>query len=242
MASIPSKDSLKNIFFDEKAALKFLQDEKKIKKEMDCSACKSLTTFRKAKLLFRCTKKSCGKSISAKNKTFFAGQCFPLRKILHMAYLWLWKNPVNSIKGQCEVSSATVCSFLGYFRLHVVDALETEECVIGGEDIVVELSETKMDKRKYNKRHLVNEVWVVGGVEKTEERSVFAVSLEKRDSETLLDVIKKHIKPGSIIHTDRWRGYEGIKEKLGFKYYTVNHSVSFKDSETGIHTNTIEGT
>ncbi|CEF59263.1 Hypothetical protein SRAE_X000101400 [Strongyloides ratti] len=84
-----------------------------------------------------------------------------------MVYLWLWKNPSNSIKSQCEVSSATVCSFLDYFRQHVVDALETEEYVIGGEGIVVEIDETKMGKRKYNREHPVDEVWVIDGVEKT---------------------------------------------------------------------------
>ncbi|CEF59298.1 Transposase, ISXO2-like domain-containing protein [Strongyloides ratti] len=179
MALIPPMDSLNNIFFDEEAALKFLQDEKIIRKEIECSACGSSTTFRRAKLLFRCTKKSCRKSISAKNETFFAGQCLSLGEILHMAYLWLWKNPVNSIKG---------------------------------------------------------------GVEKTAERRVFAVPVEKRDSETLLEVIKKHVKPGSIIHTDFWQGYERIEDILRFKHYTVNHGVNFKDPETGVHTNTIEGT
>ncbi|CEF60065.1 Transposase, ISXO2-like domain-containing protein [Strongyloides ratti] len=89
---------------------------------------------------------------------------------------------------------------------------------------------------------LETEECVIGSVEKTEERRVSAVPVEKRDSETLLDVIKKHVKLGSIIHTDFWRGYERIEKKLGFKHCTVNHSVSFKDPDTGIHTNTIERT
>ncbi|CEF67761.1 Transposase, ISXO2-like domain-containing protein [Strongyloides ratti] len=242
MASIPVMASLSNIFFNEEAALRYLQDERIIKREMECPECGGATTFQRAKLLFKCTKKSCRKSVSAKNGTFFGGQRLPFGKILHMAYLWLCRTPVTSIKDQCGHSSATVCSFMGYFRQLVADALDTEDCVIGGEGIVVEIDETKMGKRKYHRGHPVDGVWVVGGVEKTEERRVFAVPVEKRDSETLLDVIKKHVKPGSIIHTDLWRGYEGIEEKLGFKHCTVNHSVSFKDPETGIHTNTIEGT
>ncbi|CEF61530.1 Transposase, ISXO2-like domain-containing protein [Strongyloides ratti] len=72
-----------------------------------------------------------------------------------------------------------------------------------------------MGKRKYNSGTCVDKVWVVGGVERTEERRVFAVPVEKRDSETLLDVIKKHVAPGSIIHTDLWRGYNGIEKQLG---------------------------
>ncbi|CEF59667.1 Transposase, ISXO2-like domain-containing protein [Strongyloides ratti] len=124
---------------------------------MDCNVCGGPTSFQKGKLLFKRTKKSCRKTVSAKNKTFFGSQRLLFDEILHMGYLWL-------------------CS-----------------------------------------------------VEKTEKRRVSAVPVEKRDSETLLDVIKKHVKPGSIIHTDFWRGYERIEKKLGFKHCTVNHS---KERET----------
>ncbi|CEF61372.1 Transposase, ISXO2-like domain-containing protein [Strongyloides ratti] len=75
-----------------------------------------------------------------------------------------------------------------------------------------------------------------------EKLRVFAVPVKKRGSETLLEVIKKHVVPGLIIHSDLWRGYNGIEDILGFKHYTVNHSVNFKDPETGIHTNSIERT
>ncbi|CEF61512.1 Aspartic peptidase domain-containing protein [Strongyloides ratti] len=85
-----------------------------------------------------------------------------------------------------------------YLRQLVTDALDTEECVNGGESIVVEIHETKMGKRKNNRGHLVDGVWVVGGVEKTTERSVFAFPVEKQNSETLLEVIKKHVKPGFL--------------------------------------------
>ncbi|CEF59896.1 Transposase, ISXO2-like domain-containing protein [Strongyloides ratti] len=242
MASIPPMISLINIFFDEETALKFLQNEKIIKKEMECPACGSPTSFQRAKLLFKSTQISCRKAVNAKNGTFFADQRLSFGKILHMAYLWLLKTPVPLIIGQCEVNSTTVCSFLSYFRQLVTDALETEECVVGGEGIVVEIDETKMGKQKYNRGHPEDGVWVVGGVEKTKEKRVFFVPVEKRDSDTFLDVIKKHVAPGFIIHTDLWEGYNEIEKKLGFKHYTVNHSVSFKGPKTGIHTNTIKGT
>ncbi|CEF59297.1 Hypothetical protein SRAE_X000104800 [Strongyloides ratti] len=118
---------------------------------MECPECGEPTTFQRAKLLFKCTKRSCRKAVSAKNGTFFAGHRVSFSEILHMAYLWLWKTSVISIKDQCEVSKTTACSFLGYFRQLVADALETGECVIGGEGIVMEIDGTKMSKRKYNK-------------------------------------------------------------------------------------------
>ena len=64
--------------------------------------------------------------------------------------------------------------------------------------------------------------------------------MENRDSETLLSIIKKHVKKGSIVYSDCWKGYYKLKE-IGFEHYTVNHSDHFKDPLTGVNTNTIEG-
>ncbi|CEF61510.1 Transposase, ISXO2-like domain-containing protein [Strongyloides ratti] len=182
---------------------------------MNCKKCGCPMKLLKAKLLFKCGKKNCRKSVAARKGTFFAADHLSLGEILHIGYLWLLKTSATSIMVQCELSSKTVSSFLVYFRQLVADALDEVDCVVGEKGIIVEIDETKMGKRKYNWGHCVDKVWVVGGVERTEERRVFAVPVEKRDSETLLDVIKKHVAPGSIIHTDLWRGYNGIEKQLG---------------------------
>lgn len=74
--------------------------------------------------------------------------------------------------------------------------------------IVVEVDESKFGKRKYHRGHRVEGVWVVGGVERTEERKMFLVSVPDRCKDTLHLILKNFIKPGSIIHTDMWKGYE----------------------------------
>src|SRR5437762_526572 len=81
--------------------------------------------------------------------------------------------------------------------------------------------------------HRVEDVWVVGGVERTAERRVFLVAVENRGAETMRDVISRHVKGGSIIYTDMWRGYNGIDEGDGYEHHTVNHSIHFRERETG---------
>jgi transposase-like protein len=106
----------------------------------------------------------------------------------------------------------------------------------------VQIDESKFGKRKYNRGHRVEGVWVVGGVEKTRERKVFLATVPKRDADTLEMLIKAYVKPGSIITTDCWRGYNGLSglENQDYEHISVNHQLHYVDAD-GNNTNTIEG-
>jgi hypothetical protein len=128
-----------------------------------------------------------------------------------------------------------------HFRGLVTTTLEEVDQIIGGDEIIVEIDETKLGKRKYNRGHLVGGVWIVAGIEKTPQRKVFLVEVQDRSAETLLEIIRTDVLPGSEVHTDLFRGYSGISRELGLVHKTVNHSIHFTDPETGVNTNTIEG-
>jgi transposase-like protein len=86
--------------------------------------------------------------------------------------------------------------------------------VIGGQGVVVEVDESKFGKRKYHRGHHVEGVWVIGGVERTNERLIFAEVVDRRDAQTLIDVISRHVAEGSIVYTDMWRGYAQLEDLL----------------------------
>ena len=84
-------------------------------------------------------------------------------------------------------------------------------------------------------------VWVVGGVERTPERRCFLATVPNRTAETLTNLLTAYIAPGSIIHTDCWKGYNQLEnQEEDYIHRTVNYSVEFLSSD-GVHTNTIEG-
>ena len=109
---------------------------------------------------------------------------------------------------------------------------------IGGEDVVVQIGESNICKRKYHRgRVLENQnVWIVGGID--ENNNMFQVMTEVRNQETLESIITEYVARGSIIWTDKWAGYNSL-ESLGYKHESVNHSIQFKTAD-GIHTNKIE--
>ena len=64
-----------------------------------------------------------------------------------------------------------------------------------------------------------------------------------RDAATLLPIIRAHIAPGSIVHSDEWRAYSRVASIPAVaSHSTVNHSIAitFVDSTTGTHTQHIE--
>lgn len=56
-----------------------------------------------------------------------------------------------------------------------------------------------------------------------------------------MDIIRQNVVPGSIVHTDGWRAYEGLEnlEGMNYTHRVVNHSVEFV-VEDGTHTKRIE--
>ena len=85
---------------------------------------------------------------------------------------------------------------------------------------------------------MVEGQWVFGGIEE-DSRKCFIVPVDNRTEETLLNLIKKWIKPGTLIVSDCWKGYINL-QKHGYEHRTVNHSKEFVN-ELGFHTNKIGG-
>lgn len=162
--------------------------------------------------------------------------------ILHLGYFWLCGATSSMTEMYLGLHDKTIASYYTYFRELVADSLNAQDFQIGGQNIVVQIDESKFGLRKYNRGHRVEGVWIFGGVEITQERKVFLVPVPDRNQNTLLQLIERHILPGSIIYSDMWKGYTNIESSLTMRHYTVNHSIEFVNSDTGIDTNTIEGT
>jgi transposase-like protein len=120
-----------------------------------------------------------------------------------------------------------------------LDRQYEEEGLIGGEGHVVEIDETKIGKRKYNTGGLKEGTWVLGMIDRDAGFRLEICPDNKRDHETLLRLIQKHIRPNTTIITDKWKGYIGLQNKE-FGHMTVNHRYNFVDPDSGAHTQTIE--
>lgn len=238
---IPSRANLGNIFDDEKACRDFLVSKGILAMTKTC-VCGDILQYNKARNGFRCSSRHCRKSYSIYAGTFFHRSRLPVHQVLELSYYWLSKSSVFTTIAQTGRGSETVCAHFKYFRELVADSLDEAHYCIGGPGVIVELDESKFGKRKYHIGHHVEGVWVLGGVERTVERRLFLTAVPDRSLTTLEDIISRHVYPGSVIHTDLWRGYSQLAMNYDYTHQTVNHSRHFVDPATSTHTNTIEGT
>jgi hypothetical protein len=138
-------------------------------------------------------------------------------------------------------SSETICVYIKHLHQLIAENVKEQDCILGGPGVIVEMDECKIAKLKHHRGHPVEGAWVIGAVERTSERRFFCQVVESRDAVTINAFIERRMLPGTLLYTDRWRGYSDISS-LGIQHSTVNHSLFFKDPITGVHTNTIEGT
>jgi transposase-like protein len=242
--------NLKELFDNEEKALLYLIENNYVNKYKKCSICDSETKLYLNIKVYKCKNYKCRKSFSPLRGTIFSKMKLPLNIQLHLLNYYILKMPCSSIATTLKISRNTVTSYNRLYRSYIKDKINfNRNFKIGGRNKIVEMDETKIAKRKNNRGHKVEGAWVIGGIErsilknkiKDENKKLFILPIETRDSINIDKIVKKYIKKGTTIYTDCWKGYNNLKN-IGYKHETVNHKKYFKDPKTGVHTNTIEGT
>ena len=125
------------------------------------------------------------------------------------------------------------------------------ELKLGGRGKVVEGDECKLFSAKYSRGHppVAKDIWVVGLIERdrddTGKRRCAFILTDRRPASVLVPFIEKWVEKGSILMTDKWKGYASSLKDIVF-HETVNHKTEFAHEdivdglELSINTNHIE--
>ena len=225
-----------------KKEIKALINQIRARRALSCKSCGYSVCFSsRGREEVICQWKWCRKRRSIWEETIFYKTRVKKITILQILDLWMNKMSLSAIKYVLNLKNRKIIwRVLKRVAAFLVPNYRKAEFTLGGKDIIVEVDESKFGRRKYNRGHRVNGVWVLGMVEKTPERKIKLIAVDDRSKATLEEYLKNNVDTGSIIYTDGWRGYSGLGVIFSC-HQTVNHSLNFKDPETGVHTNTIEG-
>ncbi|XP_035233008.1 uncharacterized protein LOC118204826, partial [Stegodyphus dumicola] len=168
-------------------------------------------------------------SRSVRKNSWFAKSKLSMCDVLRVTYMWLGKCGNDFIRTELRIAKNTVTDWKSFCREVCMELCLKENVKLGGEGVIVEIDESKFGKQKYHRGKRVEGKWVFGLVERGTDKCVFRV-VENRGAETLLEIIKENVLPGSIIISDCWKAYDCL-EFEGYAHLKVNHSLSFKDPE-----------
>lgn len=190
-------------------------------------------------LILRCP--LCHNTTSIYYNSIFLRSKIPVSTTLHIIYCWAVQMNRELASHECDVSPDCITNYYQACRQACIHWLQVEgQPRIGGDGLTVQIDESVISKRKYNRGRVVKERWIFGGTcKETGER--FCLSVPNRKAETLLPLIEDYVEPFSIIHSDCWKAYDKIGELDGcYTHQTVNHSEHFVDPITGAHTQGVE--
>lgn len=185
--------------------------------------------------------------MSLRSRTYFELSRLPLKDIIIIIYEWSRDTSIKEVEYQYGFANNTVIDHYRFCRDPVVEKYrrDMDSHCLGGVNIVVEIDEALVSRRKYNRGRLVKEVWVFGAIERqadndTARKRMIVEVVEDRKKDTLREVIIRRIRTGTTIYSDSWAGYGDLNE-IGYIHQMVNHSENFVNpNDKNVHTQTIE--
>ena len=231
---------LREVIFgeDQEMRMVWLQQRGLIASQKTCKKCDSDMRFGAKSdvtdgFVWRCKRKGCKTIVSVRDGSFFKKSKLPMSKLLHCIYLWALETSIVSATAQLAVD------FYNFLREVCSTALIRNPVQLGGPGRIVQIDESLFaHKPKYHRgRAPQSEIWVFGMADCTSNPTVgFMQIVDRRNAETLLPIIQRHILPGSIVYSDQWAAYNRVGNIAGLEHHTVNHTLHFVDPVTGVHT------
>ena len=136
----------------------------------------------------------------------------PLETVLKMAHLWSQAFSLHEIIHELNVSNKTAIEWCTFFcECCISRVIDNSQQAM---ELKSKLMKVNLEIENITKGHKGEGQWVFGGREKYDKTKIFIVLIHNRKQSTLLPIIQKWIKPGSIIYSDCWKAYSKLS-KLG---------------------------
>jgi len=198
-----------------------------------CSGCGCGDFYVMGRRRFRC--KACKKDFRPMGGTWFSFLNLSCSQWLSIIKLFELSISAKKAAEQLGVSYNTALRAFDVIRRAIVNELAREDIVLKGE---IEADEAYFGGKRKGKRGRGsrNKNIVFGILERNNKVSVSIV--KDVSAESLLTETMKKVRRGSIVYTDKWKGYDSLMF-CGYKHLSIDHSHRFKQGK--VYINGIEG-
>ena len=231
-------------------AISWCSRHKVIYNSRRCDSCGYHCTLNKAinindGVIWKCY--TCKFSKNIRSDSVFENSNLNLRDTVFLIYFWSQEILQKVTAYELQLSTKTVSDWYNKFREICIQYLQNNPMQLGGmtevnEPLVVEIDESLFFKRKYHKGRNTSASWVFGAIERR-TGLCFLQKVPDRRRETLENLIKQWILPGTLIISDGWASYANIENIDGgiYQHEVILHQENFVDElYDDIHTQNIE--
>ena len=198
--------------------------------------------------------KICHLIVTRRSGTIFEGMKIPFKAFNLILYYFAEGFTTREIFRLLQpliggISHNTIKKYTKSFRfmVHIYVQSIISDAILPGP---VEIDEACCYKlRRGNHGRLARTIYWIFGLKCRTTKKVIIYPVLYRNRVTIIPIIQKHVKPGTIIYSDMFSCYfnnrrnppQSYLANFGYIHYGVNHSIEFVSSiDASIHTNTIE--
>lgn len=192
---------------------------------------------------FRCKNSACSTTLSVRTDHWTWNLRLSLRKVTLLFAYWVDRRPIRITVADTGVSEHTTGTYFHFFRQLAERAYRRDlaENPLGSTGGIVQIDESLFNRAKYHRGSALRrpQMWFFGAVDCDTNRIAVDVC-EDRKRDTLTAMIQGMVAPGAEVWSDSWKAYQALTES-GYNHRTVNHRFHYRDPDSGVHTNRIEG-
>ncbi|KCZ80777.1 hypothetical protein H312_01784 [Anncaliia algerae PRA339] len=230
--------------------IEFLMSKNLLKRNHICTHCGARMDLRKRSTIdgcawvckaLNCPFKTTTKSLRA--ESIFSISRLKLVDIFTVIMSWTFNKSVTTVNMDFGICKRSIIAIYSKIREIVKAHLESDPIRLGGIGKICQIDESLFcHKVKAHRGRPPNApLWVFGIVDiDFKPARGYMEIVPDRSAATLLPIIRRVCRPGTIIHSDEWAAYNQISNILGFEHNSVNHSLYFVDPLTSVHTQHIE--
>ncbi|KAG0430526.1 hypothetical protein DMUE_5657, partial [Dictyocoela muelleri] len=211
-----------------------------LNKEYICKQCNGVLILYNEKSRsgrYYCT--HCKRKYCIKNILGFEDIGCSLNIFFGIFFCFINEYKIKDAANELSLSSKFIQKYYTLLRTKIKAYINSTFVKLGNEGIV-EIDETLISRRKYNRGRFVEQQWLFGAIERN-AGNVFLNSIKGWSKAVLKSVIAEAISENSIIFSDEWSAYKScFHDNTQYIYCTVNNTEGFFDSETGVHTQCVE--
>lgn len=230
--------------------IKYLFSKSVLKEDLPCKSCAQPMSVKKYTrnkdgFAFRCLQTTCSnyrKYFSIRIGSIFEKYRFHLSVGIKLLWKWTLDETYADIMTEVDVHHQVLIDFYDDLRTYCSRYFLENPIYLGGGGIACQIDESLFrHKPKYHRGRATDyEIWVFGIADTSCNPSkIYMQIVDDRSASTLLPIITRVCRKGTIIVSDQWKAYNNIK-KIGYEHLTVNHSLHFVDPQTQANTQAIE--